>query len=228
MLDRGASVGIGYHRPDPALDEFVAGCPDGRVSTHRGSLSEADDCRRAIVELVKERGRVDLVVAMVNFRMSGLLSTRSSPRQLTDGEWHRALAVHLSGAFHIAQAALGQMVPAGFGRIVFVVGTAGVGDGAAHHATVRGALRSLTAELARDVAADGITVNQVTTGLIQDELLDEMPADTLRQALAKVPVPRPAELSEITRVVDFLADPASGYLTGQLIAVDGGLTMDRI
>lgn len=228
LLSRGAAVAVGYHRDDPELAEFMERHRDEPVSKHQGSLGVAVECRRAVGEVVRQHGRIDILVALLNFKSSGILSTRRSLSRLTDGEWQRAFNVHLSGGFHIAQAALDHMIAAKFGRIIFVLGMAGVGDGQGHHATIRGSLRTLTRELARDVAGSGITVNRVSTGLINDELLAGLPEETLEQAFSRVPVGRLAEPSEVTRVIEFLADPESGYLTGQLISVDGGLTIDVI
>jgi len=73
-----------------------------------------------------------------------------------------------------------------------------------------------------------VTVNRVSTGVFNDEVLAGLPQEAVDQAIARIPVHRFAEPFEITRVVEFLAHPDSGYLTGQLLAVDGGLTLDTI
>lgn len=225
LVSRGAAVGVGYRRPDPDVDEFFAERAGHPITLHHGSLTEPADCRRTIAELVEQRGRLDVLVAQVNFRNAGLLSIRRGTRSLTDGEWERAITGHLSGAFHLAQAALEHMTAARFGRLVFVLGYAGVHDLQGHFAAVRGGLGALAAELAREVAGSGVTVNQVATGLLADEILADLPEEALAATMRNIPVGRPAELAEVARVVEFLADPECGYLTGQLIAVDGGLTL---
>ncbi len=228
LLARGASVGVGFHKGDADMDAFVAKRSDLPISLHQGSLADAEDCRRAVGGLVDQRGRLDVVVALLNFPRSGLFSTRRSLRRLGEGEWRRSLDVHLSGAFNIAQAALEHMGPAGFGRIIFVLGPAGVGDGQGHHATIRGALQALTRELSREVFATGVTVNRVSVGIVEHEALAGLPPDAIDQVKRRLPAGRLAEIGDVTRVVEFLAHPDSGYLSGQLLAVDGGLTIDTI
>lgn len=223
LLALGARVGVGYRRKDAELDEFEADHADDPVSVHRGALSDPADCRRTVDEFVELRGRLDVLVALLNFRQEGLLSIRRTLPQLTDGEWDRALSAHLSSGFYIAQAALTHMLQAGAGRIVFVLGPSGLGDAQGHYGSIRAALRAFTRRLAVDVAGAGVTVNQVTTGLVNDELLAELPEDALQAAVRRIPVGRPAEAVEVARVVSFLASPDSGYLTGQVIEVDGGL-----
>jgi acetoacetyl-CoA reductase/3-oxoacyl-[acyl-carrier protein] reductase len=226
LLADGATVAVGFSKPDPGLDEFAALHVDDPLTLHRGTLGVAEDCHRAVQDVVDRHGRLDVLVAMVNYTASGFLSTRRSLSRMTEREWRRTLDVHLSGAFYLAQAAIEHMVPAGFGRIVFVMGPAGVGDGHSHHATVRGALRELTRELARDVAGHGVTVNRVQAGMVDDELLRELPDGVVEQACSKIPVGRLADRAEVARAVSFLAHPDSGYLTGQTLAVDGGLTLE--
>lgn len=228
LLADGVTVGVGFNKPDPGLDEFAAAHVDDSLTLHRGSLGVAEDCHRAVQDVVDRHGHLDVLVAMVNYKESGFLSARRSLRRLTEREWRRTLDVHLSGAFYLAQAAMEHMVAAGFGRIVFVMGPAGVGDGHSHHATVRGAMRDLTRELAREVAGRGVTVNRVQAGMVDDELLGELPEGVVEQACAKIPVGRLGDRAEVARVVGFLAHPDSGYLTGQSLAVDGGLTMESI
>ena len=228
LLADGATVAVGFSKPDPGLEEFAALHENDRLTLHRGSLGVADDCHRGVREVVQRHGRLDVLVVMANYKASGILSTRRTVSRLTEREWRRTLDIHVSGAFYLAQAALEHMVAAGFGRIVFVVSPAGIGDGQTHHSTVRGALRELTRELAREVAGRGVTVNRVQTGLIDDELLSGLPEGVVDQACAKIPVGRLGERSEVARVVTFLAHPDSGYLTGQSLAVDGGLTLESI
>jgi NAD(P)-dependent dehydrogenase (short-subunit alcohol dehydrogenase family) len=99
LLTEGATVGVGFSKPDPGVDEFATRHVDERVTLHQGSLGVAEDCHRAVREVVDRHGRLDVLVAMVNYKASGILSTRRSLARLTDREWRHTLDVHLSGAF---------------------------------------------------------------------------------------------------------------------------------
>lgn len=226
LLARGVIVGVGHHRHDPALDEFIADRKDAAVSFHQGSLEVAEDCQRVIDELVADQGRLDILVSLLNFNPAGIISTRRDLRRLPDREWRRTLEINLSGTFYLAQAALRHMIQAGYGRVVFVLGTTGVGDGQGHYGTIRDSLAELTRELAREVAAAGITVNRVSTGAVNHPVLDALPEDALSQAIERIPARRLGELAEIVRAIEFLAHPDSDYLTGQVLSVDGGLSLD--
>lgn len=228
FLEEGVTVGVGYSRSDGEVDRFLKQRAAERLSLHKGSLAIADDCHRSIADVVDLYGRLDTLVVLLNFRAAGFLSTRRVLSKLPDREWRRTVDIHLSGAFYLTQAALEHMVPAGFGRIVFVIGAAGVGDGHGQHATVRGALRALTRELAREVAMHGVTVNRVQTGMVEDELWSSVPAGAVEQATARIPMRRFGDPRDVSRAVSFLAHPDSGYLTGQVLAVDGGMTLDTI
>jgi acetoacetyl-CoA reductase/3-oxoacyl-[acyl-carrier protein] reductase len=228
LLDDGVTVGVGYNKPDPAVDDFLKRHSADRLSLHQGSMAIADDCHQAIEDVIDLYGRLDTLVMLLNYLPAGILSTRRVFSRIPDRHWKRALDIHLSGAFYLTQAALGHMIPAGYGRIVFVIGMAGIGDGHGQHATIRGALRSLTRELAREVAPHGVTVNRVQTGLMDDEVLSGLPDGVLEQATAKIPVQRLGDPRDVSRAVRFLTHPDSGYLTGQVLAVDGGMTLDTI
>lgn len=228
LVADGATVGVGYSETDPAVDRFQKRHAADRLSLHQGSLAVADDCHRSIDEVVDLHGRLDTLVVLLNFRAAGFLSTRRALTKLPDREWRRTVDVHLSGAFYLTQAACKHMVPAGYGRIVFVIGAAGVGDGHGQHATVRGALSALTRESAREVAGHGVTVNRVQTGLVEDEVWSSLPPEALEQATAKIPMRRFGDPRDVSRAVSFLAHPDSGYLTGQVLAADGGMTLDVI
>ncbi len=156
---------------------------------------------------------------------------------MTDDDWRRVIDVNLSGAFYLSQAALKHMLERGSGRIVMissVIGEMG-GIGQSNYSSAKAGLLGLTKTLAREAAMQvqrsgktdglGITVNAVTPGYTATEMLESVPEKVLDNLKGKIPLGRLGEPEEIARVVHFLAADASGYITGQVWGVNGGLDM---
>jgi acetoacetyl-CoA reductase len=119
------------------------------------------------------------------------------------------------------------MLDNGYGRIVnisSVIGEKG-NIGQANYAAAKSGLFGLTNSLALETARNGITVNSVAPGFIATEMVSAMPEDVLAKVVAQIPVGRLGEPDEIARVVEFLADPDSGYITGEVYGINGGLYM---
>jgi NAD(P)-dependent dehydrogenase (short-subunit alcohol dehydrogenase family) len=233
----GADVAAGYHRQaeqaQKFLDSIAADFPDRRISVHEGNIGSAEDCRRVVHEVIDEHGRIDILV-----NNAGITIDRTVAR-MTDEDWQKVIAVNLSGAFFIAQAALEHMLGRGSGRIVNVSSVIGeTGNiGQANYAASKSGLFGLTKSLAREAvfqlqrsdrqADDGIglTVNAVTPGFIGTDMLLTIPDKVLQRILSQIPVGRLGQPEEIARVVCFLAADESAYITGQIWAVNGGLDM---
>jgi len=148
-------------------------------------------------------------------------------RKMTPHEWDRVIHVNLSGAFYLSRAILQHMLDQGYGRIVnisSVIGSAG-GFGQANYAAAKSGMFGLTMSLALETAGKGITVNTVTPGFITTDMTAAVPAATMEKIVARIPVGRLGEPDEVARVVEFLADPESAYITGQVYPVNGGLYM---
>jgi acetoacetyl-CoA reductase/3-oxoacyl-[acyl-carrier protein] reductase len=239
LADEGAHVAAGYWRDDDDeavekfLTEMTADFPDQRITAHEANVADADDCRRLLGEVISRHGRVDILV-----NNAGVTIDRTVAN-MTDEQWHKVIAVNLSGAFFMAQAAARHMIERGTGRIISISSVVGeIGNiGQVNYAASKSGLFGLTKSLAREVnfelaraqrpAGDGIglTVNAVTPGFINTGMLDTVPAKVLDRLLIQIPVGRLGMPEEIARVVCFLAADASAYITGQVWAVNGGLDM---
>jgi acetoacetyl-CoA reductase/3-oxoacyl-[acyl-carrier protein] reductase len=158
---------------------------------------------------------------------------------MTEEDWYTVLAVNLSGAFFLSQAALTHMVERGSGRIVNVSSVVGeTGNiGQANYAASKSGLLGMTKTLAKEAAYQlaksgkrtdtgiGITVNTVTPGLIATEMTAGIPEKVMAKLTSQIPVGRAGRPEEVARVVHFLAADASSYITGQVWSVNGGLDM---
>jgi NAD(P)-dependent dehydrogenase (short-subunit alcohol dehydrogenase family) len=237
LAEEGADIAAGYWRDDEDVEKFLtamtADFPDRRITVHEGNIGSADDCRRVVGEVIEQHGRVDILV-----NNAGITLDRTVAK-MTDEDWHRVIAVNLSGAFFMAQAAARHMIERGTGRIVNVSSVIGeTGNiGQVNYAASKSGLFGMTESLAREVvfelsrtqrpAGDGIglTVNTVTPGFIDTGMLATVPDKVLDRLRTQIPVGRLGAPEEIARVVCFLAADASAYITGQIWAVNGGLDM---
>jgi acetoacetyl-CoA reductase len=135
--------------------------------------------------------------------------------------------VNLNGAFYMSSAALEQMIGQGYGRIInisSVIGETG-NIGQANYAAAKSGLFGLTMSLALESANKGITVNCVAPGFIATDMVSALPEDVLDKVVAQIPAGRLGEPDEVARVVEFLADPDSRYITGAVFSINGGLNM---
>ncbi len=141
---------------------------------------------------------------------------------MTPAEWDRVVHVNLSGAFNLCRAILQHMLGRSSGRIVnisSIIGESG-NIGQANYAAAKGGLFGLTMSLPQETARKGITVNSVAPGYIS--MVAAAPAEAMEKVIAKIPVGRLGEPDEVARVVEFLADPDSGFVTGQIYSINGG------
>jgi len=237
LASQGATVAAGYGRNTEQAQKFLAelsGASGGaEVSVHQGDVGSADDCRRTIREVIDRHGRLDILINNAGITIDKTVA------KMTEDEWNKVIGVNLSGAFFLAQAALAHMLERGSGRIVMVssvIGEMGA-IGQANYAASKAGLFGLTKTLAREACFQmgragmltedgvGVTVNAITPGYVATEMVETIPEKVLDRIKGSIPMGRLAKPWEVARVVHFLAADASGYITGQVWGVNGGLDM---
>jgi 3-oxoacyl-(acyl-carrier-protein) reductase len=223
LAENGAHVAAGYSRNQEAAEAVARGMAarGASVSVHQGNVGDPQDCLRVVSEVLEQRGRVDYLVNNAG------VTVDKTMRRMTVEDWHAVLRVNLSGAFYMIKAVLDHMLGRGFGRIVnisSVIGETG-NVGQANYAASKSGLFGMTKSLALETARKGITVNCVTPGFIDTEMVAAVPKETLDQVIGTIPMRRLGHASEVARVVRFLCEDESSYITGAVFAVNGGLEM---
>ena len=194
------------------------------VKPHKNGIVCDISDPQAVAKAVRAIGRVDVLV-----NNAGILSNNKS-EATTPEEWRRVLAANLDGAFYLSRAVIPGMKKRRWGRIVntcsLAAKTGGLTAGTAY-STSKGALTSLTFSLARELAAFGVTVNGISPAYVNTPMVTEQLSAAQRKAvLAQIPVGRFCEPEEFAHVVRFLVHPLAGFITGEIVDLNGGVIMD--
>jgi NAD(P)-dependent dehydrogenase (short-subunit alcohol dehydrogenase family) len=220
-MDRGVKVAAGYSRDSEASRQFADKYGERGATIHQGNIGSYADCERVVNEVLDQHGRMDILVNNAGITID------KTVRKMTPQDWDHVVQVNLSGAFYLSRAILQHMLDRGSGRIInisSVIGSSG-NIGQANYAAAKSGMFGLTMSLAQETARKGLTVNSVTPGYVTTDMTAAVPQAAMEKVIAKIPVGRLGEPGEVARVVEFLADPESGYITGQVYAVNGGLYM---
>jgi gluconate 5-dehydrogenase len=225
LAEAGASLMLCARRQE-LLDETVAEFK-GRGFITAGRIcdvSNASDVQRLVEETVSEFGSVDILVNNAG------VSWGAMPEEMTLEQWQKVIDVNLTGCFLTAQAVGRQMLEQGRGSIVNIASIAGLTSSAngpfyAGYVASKAGLIGLTRELAASWGRRGIRVNAIAPGFFHSRLADAAIDIYERSVQEKNVIPRIGEEGELKGTVVFLASDASSYITGQTIAVDGGMTV---
>ena len=223
LATSGAAVAAGYSRDREGAEKFRNQMREkgAKVSVHQGRVDSADDVNRVIKEVMDEHGRIDYLVNNAG------ITVDKTVRKMSVNDWRQVLDVNLSGAFQMTKGVLEHMIERGSGRIVnisSVIGETG-NVGQANYAASKAGLFGFTKSLALEMAQRGITVNCVAPGFIGTEMVAAIPEAALAKVLEKIPQRRLGRPEEVARVVRFLLEDESSYITGAVYSINGGLDM---
>lgn len=186
-----------------------------------GDVSDFGTVRDEIGRLLADWGRLDILVNNAGITRDALLL------RMDEEDWDRVLAVNLKGAFNTCRAAARTMMKQKSGAVVNVASIVGlVGNaGQANYAASKGGLIAFTKSLAKELAPRGVRANAVAPGFISTGMTEAIPEEIRGKMLEQIPLSRIGSPEDVARAVLFLASPASGYVTGQVMVVDGGMCM---
>jgi 3-oxoacyl-[acyl-carrier protein] reductase len=239
VLVTGGSRGIGRavvlaFAADGARVTFTGTNEEAAAETIR--LAAAGDAvrfaRADVVDGAAAKAAVEAAVAHGGGRLDVLVNNAGITRdnlllRMTDEEWDRVLDVNLKGVFLTTRAAARSLMRSKAGRIVNVTSVVGlVGNaGQANYAASKGGIVAFTKAVAKELAGRAVTANAVAPGYVATDMTAALPPTAAKELEARIPLGRLGTVEDVAGVVKFLASPAAGYVTGQVIPVDGGMVM---
>ena len=223
LADQGAHVVINYVSNEAAArevaDSIVA--RGGKAEIAKFDVADGEAAEKAIAEIAKRLGRLDILVANAGISLDGLLL------RLKDEDFDRLFAINVKGSVACARAAIKVMMRAKVGRVVFlssVVGEAG-NLGQTAYAASKAALLGVTKSLAKEYASRNITVNAVTPGYIDTDMTHGLTDEIKAAIVGAVPLGRTGTGREVAAAIAFLASDEASYVTGHTLRVNGGMYM---
>jgi 3-oxoacyl-[acyl-carrier protein] reductase len=193
----------------------------GRASVKAVDVGDGKALARAVEETAEQHGRLDILVNNAGITRDGLIL------RMSDADWDEVLRVNLTSAFVAVRAAARPMMKNRFGRIINISSTSGVvgNAGQSNYAASKSGLIGFSKSIARELGGKGVTCNVIAPGFIETDMTAGLPAQVKEGALAMMAVKRLGTPDDIAAAASYLARDGAGFITGQVICVDGGMTM---
>jgi 3-oxoacyl-[acyl-carrier protein] reductase len=223
LAARGAAVVVNYNsspsKAEEVVKEIQAG--GGKAVAFQADVSTFEAAQNLVKFAVETFGDLHILVNNAGITRDMVIM------MMPEADWDAVINTNLKSTFNCSKAAVKHMMRKRYGRIINIASVAGqMGNpGQTNYSASKGGQIAFTKALAREVAARKINVNAVAPGFVETEILDAMPEGTLEAALKLVPLARAAQPEEIGYAVAFLASDQAGYITGQVLGVDGGMAM---
>ncbi|XCP86246.1 3-oxoacyl-[acyl-carrier-protein] reductase [Roseburia hominis] len=219
----GAMVIINYNgsaqKAEEVVNEITAG--GGQAAAMQCNVADYAACEAFFKTITETYGRIDILVNNAGITRDGLLM------RMSEEEFAQVIDVNLKGTFHCIRFASRQMMKQRSGRIInmsSVVGVAG-NAGQINYAASKAGVIGMTKSAAKELASRGITVNAIAPGFIETDMTSALPDKVKEESRRQIPLGRMGKAEEIAEAAAFLASDAAGYITGQVLHVDGGMVM---
>lgn len=221
FVAQGAHVTFtGSNEEAAAATAEASGAPD-RCRFVAGDVSEAAHADEAVKAAVEHGGGLDVLVNNAGITRDGLLM------RMSDEDWAQVMGVNLTGTFQMTRAATRRLMKSRRGRIVNITSVVGImgNAGQANYTASKAGVIGFTKAVARELAGRSVTVNAVAPGFIQTDMTAALGEAAAEELQSKIPLGRLGSSEDVAEVVVFLSSEPAGYITGQVIPVDGGMVM---
>lgn len=219
----GMNLVINYRGNSAAAEETERMCRElgAEVLLVQGDVSRAEDCEKLVAQAKEAFGRVDVLVNNAGITRDGLLA------RMTEEDFRAVLDVNLVGPWNMMKAVNRIMMKQRYGRIVNLSSVTGLmgNMGQTNYAAAKAGILGMTKSYAREVAGRGITVNAVAPGFIDTDMTEAMPEGAKDKIITGIPMGRTGKPEDVAEAVAFLASEQAGYITGEVLRVDGGMAM---
>jgi 3-oxoacyl-[acyl-carrier protein] reductase len=222
LARRGADVAVADVDAGRSQETVLAISGLGRRALNlKVNVANWDDVKGMADRVLKEWGKIDILVNNAGVTRDGLLV------RMKEEDWNLVLQVNLNGTFHCTKAVIQAMSRQRYGRIVNIASIVGVmgNAGQANYAASKAAVIGFTKTVAREYASRQVTVNAVAPGFIDTAMTQGLSADVREGLLKQIPLSRLGQPSDVAEAVRFLASEEAGYITGQVLHVNGGMLM---
>lgn len=219
----GMNLVINYRGNSAAAEETERMCRElgAEVLLVQSDVSRAEDCEKLTAQAKEAFGRVDVLVNNAGITRDGLLA------RMTEEDFRAVLDVNLVGPWNMMKAVNRIMMKQRYGRIVNLSSVTGLmgNMGQTNYAAAKAGILGMTKSYAREVASRGITVNAVAPGFIDTDMTEAMPEGAKDKIITGIPMGRTGKPEDVAEAVAFLASEQAGYITGEVLRVDGGMAM---
>ena len=218
LQDMGIEVAANYAGNDERAQAFSERTG---IAVYKWDVGDYDACQAGCAKVAADLGEVDIVVNNAGITRDGTIL------KLSHDDWKAVIDTNLGGCFNMAKAVFPGMRTRKWGRIVNIGSINGQAGqyGQVNYAAAKSGIHGFTKALAQEGARAGVTVNAIAPGYIDTDMVAAVPADVLERIVAKIPVGRLGQASEIARGVAFLCSEEGGFVTGSTLSINGGQHM---
>lgn len=223
LAKEGMNVVVNYNGSADKAEETAAAIRElgVKAKTVKCNVADFDECKKMIDEVIAEFGRIDVLVNNAGITRDGLLM------KMSEDDFDSVININLKGAFNMTKHISKYLLKQKSGKIINISSVSGIlgNAGQANYSASKAGIIGLTKSTARELASRGITCNAIAPGFVETDMTSAMNEQVIEKSIEMIPLKRIGKAEEIAYMAAFLASEKADYITGQVFAVDGGMTI---